>query len=78
MSVTSADPRPTVWSLVSSLGLVYFVPQLLLFVAGMLTGGFGIGVPELVLLTLVYAVGIPWVIIRWVSRRRHSATPSSA
>jgi len=45
-------PAPSVWSLVSSIGLVYFMPQLLLFGAGMVTGGSGIGIPGLILLTL--------------------------
>jgi|tagenome__1003787_1003787.scaffolds.fasta_scaffold20799589_2 hypothetical protein len=77
MSKPNLNPAPSVWSLVSSIGLVYFVPQLLLVGAVMVTGS-GIGIPELILLTLVYVVGIPLVVLRWFARRRSSARSSSA
>jgi positive regulator of sigma E activity len=75
MTGSGTNPAPSVWSLISSIGLVYFVPQLLLLVVGMLTGGLGIGTPELTLLMLIYVVGIPLVVWRWLARRRDSARP---
>jgi hypothetical protein len=77
MSSSNTNTAPSAWSLISSIGLVYFVPQLLLLVVGMLTGGFGIGTPEITLLTLIYVVGIPLVVWRWFARRRNSTRPSS-
>jgi positive regulator of sigma E activity len=77
MPSSDTNTPPSVWSLISSIGLVYFVPQLLLLVVGMLTGGFGIGTPEIALLTLIYVVGIPLVVWRWLARRRTSRRPSS-
>jgi positive regulator of sigma E activity len=59
MSSPNTNTAPSVWSLISSIGLVYFVPQLLLLVVGMLTGGFGIGTLELIFLVVIYVVGIP-------------------
>jgi positive regulator of sigma E activity len=77
MSSSNTNDAPSVWSLISSIGLVYFVPQLLLMVVGMLTGGFGIGTPELTLLMVIYVVGIPLVVWRWLARRRAAETHSS-
>ena len=76
MSNSSSDAAPTVWSLVSSIGLVYFGPPLLLAVIGLGTGSLDLGTPELTLLTVVWCVGIPLVVVRWV-RRRRSATASA-
>jgi positive regulator of sigma E activity len=77
MSSRNTNTAPSVWSLISSIGLVYFVPQLLLLVVGMLTGGFGIGTLELIFLVVIYVVGIPLVVSRWLARRRDSTGPSS-
>jgi positive regulator of sigma E activity len=78
MADSNATTAPSVWSLVSSIGLVYFVPQLLLLIVAMMTGGFGIGLPELSLVMLIYVVGIPWVVVRWLARRRSATGAFSA
>jgi positive regulator of sigma E activity len=75
MSNSIATERPGVWSLVSSIGLVYMGPLLLLIMIGLLTGSLDLGTPELTLLMVIWCVGIPWVIVRWVKRRK--APPSS-
>jgi hypothetical protein len=53
------------WSLASSIGLVFFVPLLLLLVIGIFSGSFAIGTPELGLLWLCWLVGIPTVAVLW-------------
>lgn len=77
MTNSSSNAAPSVWSLICSIGLVYFGPQLLLVIIGLFTGSLDLGTPELTLLMLIWCVGIPLVVLRWV-RRRKSATPSSA
>jgi positive regulator of sigma E activity len=79
MATPAPTTRPTVWSLVSSIGLVYFVPLLVLLMVAIVTGdSFGIGLPELTLMLVVYVVGFPWVVLRWISRRRQSTRAAAA
>jgi len=63
---------------VSSIGLVIFVPLLLLLLIGVFTGGFGVGTPELVLLNIIWVVGIVWVTVSWLVRRKKSGRPAAA
>jgi hypothetical protein len=74
----SRSTGPSVWSLVSSIGLVIFVPLLLLLLIGVFTGGFGVGTPELVLLNIIWVVGIVWVTVSWLVRRKKSGRPAAA
>lgn len=78
MSSSNPNTAPSVWSLISSIGLVIFGPQLLLVIIGLFTGGFGLGTPELTLLMVIWCVGIPLVVVRWIIQRTKSAAPSSA
>jgi hypothetical protein len=77
MSDSTPVRRPTVWSLVSSIGLVVLGPYLLLAVIGIFTGSFALGEVELTLIWLVWVVGTVLVVRSWL-RRRRAAGPSSA
>jgi hypothetical protein len=58
--------KKTLGSKLASTVLVFLVPVLLLALIGLLTGGFGIGVVELTLLSAIWVVGLTWV---WWPRR---------
>src|SRR4051812_2489165 len=67
LGLPSDDERPR--GRFASSVLVITVPVLLLAVLGLITGGLGVGTPELTLLMLIWVIGLLWV--WWPWRRRH-------
>lgn len=64
--VQQGEGKRTLESKMTSTILVITVPVLLLAIIGLFSGSFGIGLPELILLWVIWMVGLLWV---WWPRR---------
>jgi len=69
------EAAPTVRSLVGSIAFVLVVPWLVWVLVELFTGGFGGGVPELLVVWLTWFVGIAVVVRSWRRRRREAQRP---
>ncbi len=64
--VPRAGDRRTIGSRLASTVLVFTVPLLLMAILGLFSGSFGIGMVEIGLLWVIWAIGLIWV---WWPRR---------